>query len=623
MDSHALRNALPLLAALLALALASVASAAPPVPPIVTNGDFEETTVDPWVLGNGTGELAGPTDWVAASGDQSVHLADGAWVYQWLSTTAGKRYDLTFSYAGNPRVDPTKTGCDGQSVKEFTVYWGDTVAGAFAADTTGRSASGMGWQTVHTLVDAQFDMTPLQFRNHLDPGCGIAIDDVAVSAPTAGQTGVHLTPGNPTVVTGEQLLLTATVVGPSAVVVPTGTVQFSIDGTAIGDPVAVVDGTARTSLDALDLGTHYAEADFTPTDGTFTSSSASQRVSAVRANTSTSVTLDQSYVPAGTVVTATASVGVYAPGAGTPTGTIQFSDDFGALGDPVPLESDGTAQIAIGGEVGYHSVYASYSGDDGFAASGSSAAFTVYEPTEPAEPPTTRIATTTAVVGSASLVPPGGAYSATATVSPSTPSDALLDGTIQFSVAGTPHGGPIALDANRTATTQLVAPTGVTRHSVRATYSGNESFAGSRGTLFQRIGVPAPPPVPRPGPVRRDITPATVTLASVRARLARALRKGLRVRLACNEACTAAMRLSITQRDARRLGMKASFATLRVARGRTTAQSAAAHEVQLVFSRPFRSRLAKARRLRLRLVANVVDAAGNRTIATRAVTLKP
>ena len=59
--------------ALVSLSPAS-ASAVPPAPPLVTNGDFENASLFPWTAFAGVVTLAGPANWTAASGNQSVEL---------------------------------------------------------------------------------------------------------------------------------------------------------------------------------------------------------------------------------------------------------------------------------------------------------------------------------------------------------------------------------------------------------------------------------------------------------------------------------------------------------------------------------------------------------------------
>lgn len=87
-----------------------------------------------------------------------------------------------------------------------------------------------------------------------------------------------------------------------------------------------------------------------------------------QAGTTTSVTSSLNPSVAGQPVTFTAEVGVLAPGSGTPTGTVTFSDGgvpFGSAGLVGGLASFTTSTLTIGD----HTITARYSGDQNFTAS--------------------------------------------------------------------------------------------------------------------------------------------------------------------------------------------------------------------------------------------------------------
>jgi len=74
---------------------------------------------------------------------------------------------------------------------------------------------------------------------------------------------------------GQSVTITATVTQASGTNVPTGTVQFSIDGNAAGSPVALNGGVATYNTGTLTTGGHSIGAVYTPTVGSaFTASSA-------------------------------------------------------------------------------------------------------------------------------------------------------------------------------------------------------------------------------------------------------------------------------------------------------------------------------------------------------------
>ena len=86
----------------------------------------------------------------------------------------------------------------------------------------------------------------------------------------------------------------------------------------------------------------------------------------------TTTTLTSSANPsvAGTPVTFTATVASVIPGAGTPTGTVQFRFEGDLLGDPVALVG-GVATTPVISDLGVGSrrISADYNGDNRFAGS--------------------------------------------------------------------------------------------------------------------------------------------------------------------------------------------------------------------------------------------------------------
>src|SRR5207244_9006304 len=105
----------------------------------------------------------------------------------------------------------------------------------------------------------------------------------------------------------------------------------------------------------------------------FANSSATMSGSQVvnKASTSTALTSSTNTSVFGQAVTFTATISVTAPGAGTPSGTVQFQIDGGNVGSPVNVRTTGgvaTASFSIATlAVGSHTVTARYSGDDNFS----------------------------------------------------------------------------------------------------------------------------------------------------------------------------------------------------------------------------------------------------------------
>jgi hypothetical protein len=96
-------------------------------------------------------------------------------------------------------------------------------------------------------------------------------------------------------------------------------------------------------------------------------------------STTTSLVMSAKSPLFGDTVTFTATVRTD-PGAGTPTGTVQFQVDGANLGSPVPLVNSVASLSTAALPVGAHTVTAVYTGANGFLASQSAAAVTVLAP---------------------------------------------------------------------------------------------------------------------------------------------------------------------------------------------------------------------------------------------------
>ena len=175
---------------------------------------------------------------------------------------------------------------------------------------------------------------------------------------------------------GQNVTFTATVArqGGGAVA---GTVQFQADGADLGGPQTVNGaGHASVSSSALAVGNHSVTAAFkSGNPDTLDSSGALAGGQTVqRADTRTGVTSSLNPSELGQAVTFTAQVSAVSPGAGTPGGTVQFSDNGIDLGSPQSLDGSGSASITTAGfTVGGHTITATYtpSGGSYNASSGS------------------------------------------------------------------------------------------------------------------------------------------------------------------------------------------------------------------------------------------------------------
>src|SRR5207248_2809983 len=151
----------------------------------------------------------------------------------------------------------------------------------------------------------------------------------------------------------------------------------AIDGTNTGSPVSIstTAGVTAAIFDAgsLPVGTHTITASYAG-DTSFTSSVSSALAQTVgKASTSTAIVSSANASVFGQAVTFTATVGVAAPGSGTPAGAGQFIVDGTTVGSRMGVSTSGgvtTAGLTVRGlAVGTHTVSASYGGDGSFTGS--------------------------------------------------------------------------------------------------------------------------------------------------------------------------------------------------------------------------------------------------------------
>ncbi|EST18082.1 Ig-like domain repeat protein, partial [Streptomyces niveus] len=271
---------------------------------------------------------------------------------------------------------------------------------------------------------------------------------------------------------GADVTITATVtpVAPSTGRTATGSVAFTIDGDG---PIDVpLDGSGRASLvtSALAPGGHPITAVYSG-DSDFTGSTGTDTQTVAQAETTTTVTSVPDPSVFGQVVTFTATV--EPPGAGMPTGTVDFT--IGGPGGGVltgTVNSAGVASVTTGGpDAGAHTVAAVYSGDANFTTSTGTDTQTV-----------ARSSTTTTVTSAPDPSAFGDAVSLTAVVGPVAPGAGTPTGTVTFTVGGT-GGSTLTGTLNASGVATVTTSTmGFGTHTVAAVYSGDGNFGGSTGS---------------------------------------------------------------------------------------------------------------------------------------------
>jgi len=268
----------------------------------------------------------------------------------------------------------------------------------------------------------------------------------------------------------QSVTFTATVAPTAGTTLPTGTVQFSVDGTSVGGPVTLNgSGTATFTGSTLTVGTHGITAVYTPGSTDFTGSSATALSQVVNKGTLgqnglASITLTSSLNPSAfaqsVIFTAAVPIGV--------TGTVQFVDGATVLGTGTISGTTATYTTSTLA-VGTHPMTAVYSGDANYN-SATSAVDNQVVTTVSTSTTTLSVAPTTVMYGDPATL--------TAVVGPS-----FATGTVSF-YEGVTLLGTASLDNTGTAVLPIsTLNAGV--HTIVAKYNGDPIVPPSTSNTVQ------------------------------------------------------------------------------------------------------------------------------------------
>jgi len=343
----------------------------------------------------------------------------------------------------------------------------------------------------------------------------------AITATYSGDTGIQVQGSGPVTLNQDVLAPSTTALGsslnpshygipvtftavmtPTSSVAVTGTVNFLDAGAQIGS-VGVVPGpsntgTASFTLPTLIAGQHTITAAYLGDQYNAPSTSATLTQTVDQAVTATAVLITPNPGIAGApeVLMATVTVTL---GAGSPTGTVTFTDGSTTLGTH-SISPTGVATLSVTLTPGQHSIVATYSGDANDAGSASATLpFTVVQ------------ATTSTVLNSnpnPSIVLLPVVFAATVTGNGGIPS-----GSVNFLADGSSLGSS-NLDAKGVASlTSSAFVAGV--HQITAVYAGDTNDAGSTSAALTQIVGTIPTVTDIGSATTPPPTPEIVLLATV------------------------------------------------------------------------------------------------------------
>jgi large repetitive protein len=306
-----------------------------------------------------------------------------------------------------------------------------------------------------------------------------ALDQV-VTAATTTTVKSSLNPSN----AGQLVTFTATVAGAGAF--PTGTVTFSVDS-GPGTSVTLNGAQAVFITSTLTAGQHTITANFVGAAGSgFLNSTGSVMQTVNKDGTTISIQTLINPSAFGQLATFTAVVTVPSGGAGTATGTVNFTVDAGspisatlsAVNATLSSASFSTTTLSLG----QHTITAIYLGDNNFTGSGPTS-LTQNVQQSPTE---------TLLTAAPNPATVGQAVKFTATVTP-IPGSGAPTGTVTFKDNGTTIGtGTLAAVGNIRQATFTTSALTLGSHTITAVYSGDADFIGSTSPpLIEVIGTPA------------------------------------------------------------------------------------------------------------------------------------
>lgn len=299
---------------------------------------------------NAAGQLTGPT--VAKSATTTAVASD--------TNPAAAGQTVTFTATVSDSVAGTPTGT-------VTFKDGTTTLGSGTLNASGQAtfSTSVLSATPHSITavyggDANFSGSTSPALSQL------------VNAPAAVGTTTSLASSLGTSTYGQGVTFTATVSPASGTGTPSGTVQFTVDGSNVGSPVTLSGGAATSaSINNLSAGAHTVAAVYSG-DSSFSASTASGITQTVNQAT-TAAALVSSSNPStfGQSVTFTATLS--ASGAIKPSGTVTFADGGSTLGTGT-LNASGVATFTTSSlSAASHSITASYAGNSNFVGSTSGA----------------------------------------------------------------------------------------------------------------------------------------------------------------------------------------------------------------------------------------------------------
>jgi len=357
------------------------------------------------------------------------------------------------------------------------------------------STTSLGTITLNSSGNARFTTSGLALGPHTITASYAGDSNFTASATTAPLTQTVNQAATKTTVAsstnpshfGQPVTFTATVKPAAGSGVPTGSVNFYLDGSTMPLTAQLYgSGQAKISIATLSVGPHTITASYSG-DSNFTASATTAPLTQTVNQAATKTTVASSVNPSsfGQSVTFTATVSDASPGSGVPTGSVNFYLDGSTTPlDTAPLTAGSASFTTSTLAVGSHTITAKYTGDSNFMATLTTAPLpTVTQKVNQAATKTT--------VSPPSSTAHGQPVTLTATVTPITPvapGTVVPTGYVTFYINNTPET-PVSLAVNNGADEAMFPYTFPTAgmYTIKAVYAGDTNFKTSTYSFSLKV----------------------------------------------------------------------------------------------------------------------------------------
>jgi|GEM_PF-111397 len=365
------------------------------------------------------------------------------------------------------------SGTGGATPTGTVVFYDTTTAQSLSSALTLNASGVASWTTNESVFAMGANQMVAQYSGDATYAAVTSTPSININLKTSTTTTV-LTPSTTTPAAGSTMQLNVTVTpatyGSS---LPSGTVTFLLDGTALGS-ATLTSGSPAVATYTFTMpsaGAHTLSATYAG-DTYYSSSTATPvALNASKGTPTVSVTPSTSTPAFGSTMLLTATISPASTAATYASGTVTFSVDGVAAGtSAVTQASPSTATLTINAPaLGSHTITATYSGDTNYnSATSSSVNVTVSRASTTL---TVTPATTTPAANSTLLV--------TATLASTTSSTLTATGTVAF-LLDNATVATVTLNGSSAVATLTMPATGT--HAIQAIYSGDTNFYNSTAT---------------------------------------------------------------------------------------------------------------------------------------------